>query len=101
VRFFRWLRGLLCPPVDELYRERAHLVAALARRYAAWSVLVPAPDAPGWTLLCVEHPTAVQMSWHISPADMDLFAGLRQAESHRWDGHSTEEKYARLDRIAG
>lgn len=83
---------------DSIYRERARLVAFLASRYPAVRAYSD-PFEPDWSVVYVTTP-AGQMSWHIAPSDVDLFrhvplvdAGNQRA---RWDGHSTEEKYARL-----
>lgn len=92
------------PETDALsaaYRERAHLTAHLAASYPA--VLVEGADAsaPDWPVLFVKLPTG-QASWHISPTDLDLFSHVRRTmagmpDAPVWDGHSTEEKYARVD----
>jgi len=40
-----------------------------------------------------------QLSWHISPADWDLFSHVQQSSKSApeiWDGHTTDEKYARI-----
>lgn len=88
---------------DGLYRERAHLLALLT------GVLGPEvshigdtdPEAEGWPVLTLELPTG-QASWHIAPEDLELFQHVRPTtEADRpWDGHSTEEKYQRTDRLA-
>jgi hypothetical protein len=36
------------------------------------------------------------VSWHVNPADIDLFEHVAVGTG-TWDGHTTEEKYARLD----
>lgn len=80
---------------DSVYRERAHLVAHLAALYPS-HIGPNDPTAPDWAVLTVEAPTG-QMSWHIAPSDMDLFEHVPTTTAERdWDGHSTEEKYARL-----
>lgn len=86
------------PDMTALYRERAHLVALLASTHP--SILVPADDYPGWGIVYVNTP-AGQMSWHIAPADLDLFAGVcAVGERYAWDGHTTEEKYRRMRTLA-
>lgn len=79
----------------DLYRERAHLAAHLAALYP--SVMVPDadPEAPDWPVLYVLLPTG-QVSWHIAPADLDLFEHVPTGAAI-WDGHDTTEKYRRLD----
>lgn len=78
-----------------VYRERHHLIAHLAAIYP--SVMVPGsdPDEPDWPVLYMTLPSG-QVSWHIAPADMDLF-GHVPAGKAEWDGHDVVEKYGRLD----
>jgi hypothetical protein len=86
-----------------VYRERAHLLALLA------AMLGPAvahignadPQEPDWPVLTFETPTG-QWSWHVAPGDVGLFAHVRATtpEDRPWDGHSTDAKYGRVDRLA-
>jgi hypothetical protein len=93
--------------VRAVYSERAHLVAHLAARYPA-VLLEQAPDDPDWALVYITLPTG-QLSWHISAADLHLFAHVERVTEGDprglWDGHSTAEKYTRLAldvlRVAG
>lgn len=82
-------------PLTAVYRERAHLVAHLAAIYP--SVLVHGADVaePDWPVLFVGLPTG-QATWHIFAADLDLFEHVPEGEA-TWDGHSTTEKYERVD----
>jgi hypothetical protein len=83
---------------DGAYRERAHLVALLAAQYPSWCGVDA--DAPDWPVVYVELPTG-QCGWHISPDDWaELFAHLSLVCDDGWDGHSTEEKYRRIDEFA-
>lgn len=83
--------------LNDAYRERAELVAALIRVGGFDASITPAPDAFGWSIVYVETP-AGQCSWHIGPNDLDLFDETVAAwrESVEWDGHSTAEKYQRI-----
>ncbi|MFJ4960221.1 hypothetical protein [Streptomyces sp. NPDC088739] len=82
------------PQVAALYRERAHLVAALCSSRPA--VMIPDPENDGWGIVYVNDGHG-QMSWHIAPDDLPLFRGIVMwRATHEWDGHTTEEKYARL-----
>lgn len=84
--------------LDAAYRERNALVAALLRVGGYPAEVVMAPDTEGWWIVYAETP-AGQVSWHISPDDMDLFRDWPVAFGSRpspWDGHTTDEKYARL-----
>ncbi|MFD5709471.1 hypothetical protein ACFWHW_03600 [Streptomyces pharetrae] len=79
---------------DSVYRERARLVAHLAAAYPS-TIGYHDPEEPDWAVVIVDLPTG-QASWHVAPEDMDLFAHVQLSEINTWDGHSTEEKYARL-----
>ena len=78
-----------------VYRERAHLVAHLAAEYPSILVYRADPEAPDWPVIFIDLPTG-QLSWYIGPADVDLFSHVTVGTG-TWDGHNTEEKYARLD----
>jgi hypothetical protein len=89
-------------PVEEisLYRERAHLVAYLSTQYPS-VIAYNDPKEPDWPVVYVTTP-AGQMSWHIAESDLDLFEhvprdGLGVNAGPEWDGHSTIEKYRRLN----
>jgi len=86
-----------CPPAADccgVYRERARLVAYLARVHpAVWHT-----DDPDWPVVYISTP-AGQLSWHINRLDLDLFPPLPSVDSSPWDGHDTDEKYARLHRL--
>lgn len=77
-----------------VYRERAHLVAFLAAAYDS-TIGYTDPDEPDWAVVVIRTPEG-QMTWHISPDDMDLFDHVEREPEHVWDGHTTEEKYERL-----
>lgn len=85
---------------DRAYRERAHLVAHFASLYPS-HIGHADPDAPDWAVVTIETPTG-QMSWHVAPADMDLFRHIQASDYNwrPWDGHTTDEKYERLQRLA-
>lgn len=77
----------------DIYRERAYLVAHLARLYDAhWAV---DPDEPDWPVICIHGPGG-QMCWHIAQADVELFPDSLKVKPNDWDGHTTAEKYKRL-----
>ncbi|MFF9268632.1 WDGH domain-containing protein [Streptomyces rochei] len=80
--------------MDSVYRERAHLVAHLAAIYPA-TIGYHDPEEPDWAVVIIDGPKG-QMSWHISPDDMDLFEHVPVSQVNTWDGHSTEVKYDRL-----
>lgn len=86
---------------DSVYRERAHLVALMATAYPS-HIGATDPAEPDWKVVVIDTP-AGQMSWHISPDDLDLFRHVRptRPDDAPWDGHSTDEKYARVRRLIG
>jgi hypothetical protein len=94
--------------LDNAYDERNRLVAALARFVVdggrAWLGRHEGdPDHwdPEWlNVVYVELPTG-QCSWHVHDGDLPLFAFLQGRPALRpWDGHSTIEKYDRVDAFA-
>ncbi|MEV6124403.1 hypothetical protein AB0M23_28500 [Streptomyces sp. NPDC052077] len=87
---------------DGAYRERAHLLAWLAGLHAPNAVLAPAidiDDEDGWWLLFLTI-AGRQLSWHIAPRDVALLNHVERVDvadpRAQWDGHTTEEKYARI-----
>lgn len=86
---------------DRGYRERNMIVAALSRLYPSYLAKHPDSDESwerDWmTIVFVETPEG-QLSWHMHDSDVPLFAHL-QWDANRWDGHSTDEKYARLEKL--
>lgn len=78
-----------------VYRERAYLIAHLARIYPShWTY---DDSASHWPVAVIDTPEG-QLSWHISLDDVALFPAMDYILD-LWDGHSTEEKYARLSRL--
>jgi hypothetical protein len=86
------------PLLAHIYRDRSHLVALAALHYPSY-IAYSDPDQPAWPVVTVEMPTG-QASWHIHPADLDLFPHVasRPADeaSAAYDGHTTDEKHARI-----
>ncbi|NUH35291.1 hypothetical protein HUF15_00655 [Streptomyces samsunensis] len=86
---------------DQAYAERAALLAWISALHPANAVITPAEDVdePGWQLLYLLV-SGWQMSWHIAPRDVDLFAHVEHVAPDdpraQWDGHSTTEKYERI-----
>lgn len=83
----------------DVYSERAHLVALLAKIFPSW--VGTDPSEPDWPVVYIQLPTG-QCSWHISPDDwQDLFAHLELSpDGPAWDNHSTSEKYRRIRQAA-
>lgn len=86
---------------DQIYRERARLVAFLATQYKSEIWITTDPREDGWPLIFIETP-AGQLSWHLSVSDLDLFMHVPKVETDQappWDGHTTQEKYGRLAKL--
>ena len=84
--------------MHDLYTERAQCVIAVARAARALGCRVgfalDPVSGPGWPVLFVDLPTG-QVSWHLTVADRDRALDIGPYPG-TWDGHTTDEKYARL-----
>jgi len=84
-----------------VYTERNALVCALSKLYPSHLADHPAWDEgwdPEWlNVVCIHGPTG-QMTWHIHRLELDNFEHLPR-HPNDWDGHTTEEKYARLKQL--
>lgn len=92
----------------ELYRERSALTAALGRMandlIGPHSARIGYDAQPGFdgcrTVLYIQLPTG-QVSWHFSDEDVELLAGIpRGGDVVEYDGHTTLQKYARVEHFA-
>jgi hypothetical protein len=86
--------------IDGVYLERNELVALLASLYPAG---IRKTNIPGWepewqNCVYIDLPTG-QVSWHYHNREISLFEHLPPYE-REYDGHSTEEKYARIWQLA-
>ncbi|MFB9991243.1 hypothetical protein ACFFLM_04520 [Deinococcus oregonensis] len=82
--------------MTDLYSERAALVAALSKLFPA--SLESDPEQPDWPVCIIDLPTG-QVSWHIAQSDLHLFMHLPRETGRVWDGHTTPEKYDRLNAL--
>jgi hypothetical protein len=82
--------------VADLYSQRDRLVANLAARHP--SAIGTDPAEPDWPVVYIES-EAGQMAWHIAVSELPLFAHVPRSDTVEWDGHTTEEKYRRLDNL--
>ncbi|WP_327591347.1 hypothetical protein OHA25_60455 (plasmid) [Nonomuraea sp. NBC_00507] len=83
-----------------VYQERAALLAFLTGHHPA-CIVHGDPSQPGMALLYVHTPQG-QMSWHLHSEDLVLFPHVPRMtypDGPLWDGHSTTQKYRRLDRL--
>lgn len=86
---------------DAAYEERNRVVAALAKCYPSG---IARTTIEGWSddwhgCVYILMPTG-QVSWHYHDSQAWLFANLRPFP-WEWDGHTTEQKYARLLEFTG
>lgn len=90
------------PQLDAVYTERNALVCALSKLWPSFLMDHPSTDDswdPEWrNIVCIHAPVG-QLTWHIHDRELPMFAHLHRAPNH-WDGHTTEEKYARLARLS-
>lgn len=85
---------------NQAYAERNQLVAALSKLFRSSLVRHEGEDWEDdwrWVVL-IELPTG-QCSWHIHDSELPLFDHLSRNHSKQWDGHTTEEKYDRLNKL--
>src|SRR6266853_268553 len=86
---------------NEAYRQRNHLVAALARLFPSGITRTDIPDwDPEWHGCCfIDLPTG-QISYHYHDSQAFLFEDLPLYEKP-WDGHNKETVHRRLYEILG
>lgn len=84
---------------DDAYTERNRLVAFLARLFPSGrrQTEIEGWD-PEWNGCCFIDTPEGQLSWHYHDREAHLFAALPLYDKP-WDGHSTPEKYARIERL--
>lgn len=85
---------------DGAYRERNQLVALLASVFPAG---IKRTEIEGWSpewhgCVYIDLPNG-QASWHYHDSEAHLFAHL-PPYAGEYDGHTTEEKYARIGQLA-
>ncbi len=84
---------------NNAYSERNKLVAALSKLFPASLETHPESDLTwenDWRwIVFINLPTG-QVSWHIHDSELPQFSHLYRICGRVWDGHTTEEKYARL-----
>ncbi len=85
---------------DGAYRERDRLVAVLSTVWPSHLRRHVGEWEDDWrNIVCVHTPNG-QATWHVHDSEMPLFDHLTYCAACQWDGHTTEEKYARLAALA-
>src|SRR5258708_24529163 len=81
---------------DSAYHERNAVVAFLAKLFPSGTkrTAIPGWDPEWGGCVYIDLPTG-QASFHYHDRDAHLFEGLPLYKGE-WDGHTTEEKYARM-----
>ena len=86
---------------DRAYQERDRLVCALSKVFPSWLARHPDDDTEwddDWRwIVFIQLPTG-QASWHIHDSEHSWFRHLTMG-GDAWDGHTTEEKYRRLEAL--
>lgn len=84
------------------YSERDRVVCALSKLLPSHLERHPDSDTnweDDWRwIVFVQFPTG-QASWHIHDLELVWFDHLERKGGNSWDGHSTSEKYARIERF--
>jgi hypothetical protein len=87
---------------NSAYTERNKLVAALSKLYPASLGKHDANDLSwdrDWLNIVFIHTPHGQLSWHLHDSDVPMFSHLEPG-TEAWDGHTTDEKYARLSMVS-
>lgn len=88
---------------DGAYDERNRLVAMLASLFPASLERHPDEDAEwenDWRwIVFIDLPTG-QASWHIHDSQLSMFGHLKRMQGRKWDGHTNEQKWDRVAKLA-
>lgn len=114
IEVFKSLYEDISKQKNQAYAERNKVVAALAHLINDLSVFVQGFDVKiaqhdpndkiwdsDWRTILVLTINGKQMTWHFHDSEKYLLEGLQPSVDYKWDGHSTEEKYKRLLKVAG
>lgn len=85
---------------DLAYSERNKLVALISKIFPAFLGRHEESDLswdPEWTNIVYVSLPAGQCSWHIHSSELHLFSHLKYNSNIKWDGHTTDEKYKRIE----
>ena len=100
---------------DQAFWERNQLICALSKLFPSWMEFHPIEDekwekdwrhivfikipVPGGNVQGRQLYLDKQLSWHIHDSEVHYFDHLELRKGNSWDGHTTEEKYERLQGI--
>ena len=85
--------------LNSVYAERNKLVCALSKLFPSGikKTVINGWDEAWHNCVYIDLPTG-QVSWHIHDREIKQFSHLGPYKGE-WDGHSTHEKYRRLDEL--
>lgn len=95
------LLSLFSEEKKQVYGERDRLVCALSKLFPSHLARHPEEDKEwedDWRWIVCIHLPAGQATWHIHDSERDWFNHLEVEKGH-WDGHTTEEKYKRIEEL--
>lgn len=87
-------------PRTPVYEERNRLLALLAAFYPCSLERHPDEDQEwedDWRWIVFLDLEGGQASWHIHDSHLRLFAHVPRLQGRVWDGHSTQDKYIRVE----
>lgn len=88
---------------DGAYSERNKLVVAISKLFPASLERHPDEDKEwedDWRWVVYIDLPAGQASWHLHDSEVPQFDHLPRKMGRAWDGHTTEEKYRRLELLS-
>ncbi len=83
--------------LNGVYNERNRVIALLTKFYPSYIAIDDSEEEGFRNVVYMETPEG-QLSWHITDEEVSLFKHLNY-EDNRWDGHTTKEKYKRIERL--
>lgn len=89
--------GLWQVRLNDVYEERDRLVALISSIYPSYIAIDEDSEDGFKNVVYIESPVG-QLSWHIADDEVKFFGHLTVKENN-WDGHSTEEKYERIEKL--
>jgi hypothetical protein len=87
---------------DNAYTERNHLVCYLSKIFPSYLERHPEADKEwkdDWRWIVFLYLPTGQATWHIHDSHLSMFDHLKRNQGKVWDGHTTEEKYERMQTL--
>ena len=83
---------------NNAYKERNRILSTLTK-FLISDRAIDNSQPKGWQNIIIIKTIYGQMVWHVHESEMYLFEHLPFDQNYKWDGHTTEEKYKRLEKI--